>query len=84
MLGLAPSAGIDLIASGHTHGGQVAIPGFGPLVRSSPVSRAVAAGGLHTVAGNAIYVTTGVGVVRNQAPQVRLGTHPSIGLVTLR
>jgi hypothetical protein len=44
----------------------------------------VAAGGLHELHGNAIYVGSGVGMERAQAPQVRLFTRPSVGLVELR
>ena len=83
VLGLPPNAGIDLVIAGHTHGGQVALPLFGPIVRFSPVSRPVAAGGLHEVDGNPIYVSTGAGLVRQQAPQIRFLTRPSVGLITL-
>ena len=37
----------DLVVAGHTHGGQIVIPGFGPPVTFSSVPRDVAAGGLH-------------------------------------
>lgn len=84
VLGLAPDAGIDLVIAGHTHGGQVALPLLGPVITQSPVSRTVARGGLHEVAGNPIYVSTGAGMVRQQAPQIRFLTRPSVGLVTLR
>ncbi|QXC63126.1 hypothetical protein KSP35_10270 [Aquihabitans sp. G128] len=84
VLALPTDAAIDLTVAGHTHGGQVALPIYGPLVTFSSVPRSVAAGGLHEVAGNRIYVSTGVGLVRQQAPQVRLGARPSVGLVVLR
>jgi predicted MPP superfamily phosphohydrolase len=79
----APSR-VSLTVSGHTHGGQVALPLLGPVETFSRVSRRVGAGGLHRVAGNSIYVSTGVGLVRQQAPQVRFLTRPSVGVVTLR
>lgn len=78
----APSR-IDLQVSGHTHGGQVAVPFVGPLLTLTAVPRHVAAGGLHDLDGHAIYVGRGVGLERGQAPQVRFGVRPSIGVLTL-
>lgn len=56
---------------------------FAPQPYSSAVPRAVARGGLHEVDGNRIYVSTGVGLERGQAPQVRLFARPSIGVLDL-
>ena len=83
VLGLPPDSGVDLTIAGHTHGGQIAVPGFGPLTVLSNVPREVGAGGLHEVRGNRIYVSTGVGMERGQAPQIRLFVPPSVGLLTL-
>lgn len=74
---------IDLMISGHTHGGQVAIPGVGPVLTFSEVPNIVAAGGLHVVNGTPIYVSTGVGLERGQAPQLRFGVPPSVALITV-
>jgi predicted MPP superfamily phosphohydrolase len=49
----------------------------------SDVPRNVARGGLHQIDGNAIYVSNGVGLERARAPQVRLFSPPSVGLLTL-
>lgn len=76
-------AGTDLVIAGHTHGGQIAIPGFGPIITLSDVPRQVAAGGLHMLNGRSIYVSTGVGLERGQAPQVRLGVRPSVGVLDI-
>lgn len=84
VLDLASSSRVDLTVAGHTHGGQIVVPGFGPLLTLTYVPRHVAAGGLHEIDGNPIYVGTGVGLERRQAPQVRLFCRPSIGVVTLR
>ena len=71
----------DLIVSGHTHGGQVQIPFFGPVITRTSVPRNVAGGGLHVVEGHDIYVSTGVGMERGNAPQIRFGARPSIGVI---
>lgn len=84
ILDLTPHSRVDLSVAGHTHGGQVVVPGFGQLVTYSRVPRSVGAGGLHQLNGNRIYVSTGVGLERVQAPQIRLFCRPSIGIITLR
>ena len=83
VLSLTPGTTVDLVLSGHTHGGQVALPRLGPLVTASDVPRVVAAGGLHVVDGHPIYVSTGVGLERGQAPQLRFGVPPSVALITI-
>lgn len=74
---------VDLTIAGHTHGGQVSIPGFGPPITFTDVPREVAAGGLHVVNGHPLYVSTGVGIERGQAPQLRFGVRPSVALLTV-
>jgi predicted MPP superfamily phosphohydrolase len=74
---------IDLIVSGHTHGGQIALPAVGVLFDNVRVPREVAAGGMSVLNGRRIWVTTGVGVVREQAPQVRFGVTPTVDVLTL-
>jgi hypothetical protein len=83
VLDLPTDSRVDLTVAGHTHGGQVVVPGFGPPMTLTSVPRRVARGGLHEVAGNAIYVSNGVGMERAQAPQVRFFSPPSVGIVEL-
>jgi predicted MPP superfamily phosphohydrolase len=84
VLDLHPGTRIDLVAAGHTHGGQVQIPFFGPLRDASGVSREISGGGLHVLRGRAIYVSRGVGVERRQAPRLRFGAPPEISIIDVR
>lgn len=83
IFGLSQGSEIDLIVAGHTHGGQVALPFWGPLVTLSDVPRAIAAGGLNEWKGRRIYVSRGVGCERGLAPKIRFLCPPEIGLLTL-
>lgn len=75
-----PGARFDLQLSGHTHGGQVRIPGMGtPVVPSRYGSRY--AGGLCQGPGWPVVVSRGVGMA--VAP-VRYGVRPEVGVITLR
>lgn len=80
---IEPDDRIDLVIAGHTHGGQVVVPGFGPLITLTRVPRNVAAGGLHQVGGQNVYVSRGVGHERGLAPPVRLFCPPEITILTL-
>ncbi len=72
--------GIDLVLSGHTHGGQVCLPFVGPLLLPIRTGKKLAAG-THRVGRSWIHVTRGVGVV---APPVRFHCPPDVSLITLR
>lgn len=75
----AARAGASLQLSGHTHGGQVVVPGYGPPIL--PVGGRKYPAGLYEVAGMPLYVTRGVGVL---PPLVRLNCPPEVSLLTLR
>lgn len=78
------AGGFDLVIAGHTHGGQVVLPGFGPLVTLSPMPRTQGAGGLHELAeGRLLYVSRGVGLEAGFAPPIRFFCPPELSLLTL-
>lgn len=80
---VAPATRIDLLVAGHTHGGQIVVPFFGPPLTLSRVPRRVAAGGLHDLDGRRIYVSRGVGVERIEAPRMRFLCPPEISILDL-
>jgi predicted MPP superfamily phosphohydrolase len=82
VLDLPPTSRIDLLVAGHTHGGQVRIPGIGPVFTGSRVPQAMAAGGLTRTDGPLVYVSRGVGCERGRAPRLRLFCPPEISLLT--
>ena len=76
-----PQEGVDLLIAGHTHGGQVVVPGFGPPLTLTSVPRDVAAGGLSVLDGQRVYVSRGVGMERGWAPPLRLFCPPELTLL---
>ncbi|HEX5000321.1 MAG TPA: metallophosphoesterase [Terriglobia bacterium] len=83
VLSLGARTRVDLTVAGHTHGGQIIIPGFGPIMTLSAVPRNVAAGGLHWLGSRAIYVSRGVGMERLEAPPMRFNCVPEVSILTL-
>jgi len=73
----------DLLVAGHTHGGQVRIPGFGPLLTLSLVPRSWAAGRTELEGGRTLIVSRGIGLERGYAPRVRLFCRPEIVILDL-
>jgi uncharacterized protein len=76
---LAEAAALDIpaVLSGHTHGGQVVLPGFGAIARRNfPV-----VAGLGSRDNTSIFVSRGVGTV--YVP-VRINCPPEVAILTLR
>ena len=77
--------GYPLLFAGHTHGGQVCVPGFGALVTNCDLDRARAKGlHTHSVDGNApswLHVSAGLGT--NPYTPIRFACRPEASLLTL-
>jgi len=73
----------DLLVAGHTHGGQVRLPGIGPLMTLSSVPRAWAAGFRALPWGGHLLVSRGTGMERRHAPRLRLLCRPQLVFVDL-
>lgn len=77
---LPPDERIDLILSGHTHGGQVRLPfGHAPIVPSS-YGQKYSGGLVRLESGTQVYVSRGIGV--SMIP-VRLNCPPELTLIKL-
>jgi predicted MPP superfamily phosphohydrolase len=81
---LRRDSSVDLVVAGHTHGGQVQLPGFGPPITFSGLPNRIAAGGLFRPHGATwIYQSRGIGLERHQAPRIRFLCPPTLGIVEL-
>lgn len=56
--------GVDLVFAGHTHGGQIRFPFFGPLVTETNLPRKYVEG-LHDYKGMTVFVSRGLGSGRS-------------------
>ncbi len=74
--------GIDLYLCGHTHGGQVRLPGYGALLTSASTGKRYEMG-RYDENGTTLYVSRGIGLEGLSAPRLRLFCPPEITLVTL-
>lgn len=74
---------VSLVLAGHTHGGQVVVPLFGPPKTAIRLPRRYA-GGLHEYRGTPLHVSRGVGMERGFEIPVRFFCPPEIGVIDLR
>lgn len=73
--------GYDLLLAGHTHGGQVRVPGVGALVTNCGLDRHMARG-LHRWAGTSwLHVSAGIGT--HPTAPIRFACRPEASLLTL-
>jgi predicted MPP superfamily phosphohydrolase len=76
--------GLDLILAGHTHGGQVAVPGYGALVSNCDLDPRRAKGlSRHSVGGRTAWLHVSAGVGTSPYARVRFACPPEATLLTL-
>lgn len=73
---------VDLYLCGHTHGGQVRVPGFGAILTSAATGKRYEMG-RYDENGTTLYVSRGIGLEGLSAPRIRLFCPPEVILVTL-
>jgi predicted MPP superfamily phosphohydrolase len=74
--------GFELLLAGHTHGGQVCIPGVGALVTNCGLDRRMAKG-LHSWPGSASWLHVSAGLGTHPTAPVRFACRPEATLLTL-
>jgi hypothetical protein len=79
----AAERGVDLYLGGHTHGGQLRLPFYGPIVTSSRFGRRYAAG-LFEEGGTTMVVSRGLGFEGGGMPRARFLCRPEIVSIELK
>ena len=76
--------GMDLIFAGHTHGGQVCVPGYGALITNCDLDPARVKGlSTHTAAGHTAHLHVSAGVGTSPFAPYRFACRPEVTLLTL-
>ena len=70
---------VDLYLAGHTHGGQIVLPFYGPVLTFSKFGKKYASG-FHRVSKTDLYVNRGVGMEGGSAPRARFLARPEIAI----
>jgi len=71
--------GVDLYLCGHTHGGQIALPGYGALITFSRFGKKYESG-MYRVGRTVLYVNRGLGLEPRPAPQMRFLARPEVAV----
>jgi predicted MPP superfamily phosphohydrolase len=74
----------DLLLAGHTHGGQVRLPGIGPLITLSEIPRTWASGMTSLGSGRTLIVSRGIGMERMGAPRLRFLCRPQLMIIDIQ
>ena len=73
---------VDLLCTGHTHGGQIALPFYGAIVTLSKFGKQYEAG-LYNVGQTHLYVNRGIGMEADPAPRMRFCARPEVALIEI-
>ena len=82
ILEVAARGDVDLMLSGHVHGGQIALPFYGAMVTLTRHGKRFERG-LYEVDGTHLYVGRGIGMEGGSAPRVRFCARPEVTLIEL-
>jgi predicted MPP superfamily phosphohydrolase len=74
--------GFSLLLAGHTHGGQVCVPGIGALVTNCGLDRRMAKG-LHRWPGTSAWLHVSAGLGTHPTAPIRFACRPEASLLTL-
>jgi predicted MPP superfamily phosphohydrolase len=74
--------GFELLLAGHTHGGQVCVPGYGALTTNCDLPNAMAKG-LHRWPGSDAWLHVSAGLGTHPTAPVRLACRPEASVLTL-
>jgi predicted MPP superfamily phosphohydrolase len=74
--------GFELLLAGHTHGGQVRVPGVGALVTNCGLDRRMARG-LHRWPGSRAWLHVSAGLGTHPTAPIRFACRPEASLLTL-
>jgi hypothetical protein len=78
----AAQAKVDLVLAGHTHGGQVLIPFYGPFSRLAGFDEEYVAG-LYQVGQTRLYVNRGIGMEGGESPRIRFRARPEVTIIDI-
>lgn len=78
------SDGVQLVCAGHTHGGQVCLPGYGALVTNCDLDTGRAKGlSRHTAGGKTAWLHVSAGLGTSPKAPFRFACPPEVTLLTL-
>lgn len=76
--------GVELIFAGHTHGGQVCVPGYGALITNCDLDTARVKGpSTHSAGGRTAHLHVSAGLGTSPYAPYRFACRPEVSLVTL-